>query len=220
MKTSDLTGAALEWAVAIAHGWTDIKITGYDCPDVFFRPAKVVGSKTMCGSGERWQPSTDWAQGGSIIERLNGFHLKQWLESRPESSWEAHIHNNDGDWIQFGRTPLVAAMRCYVASRLGDEVDVPKGLSTKGAPAPSDSMEASRPSSDALHVHPSRALKVTSDELARQAIVMLADLRNGYQWDDLHRDFAGLVDEAQSIGIDLNEVEGLPDTTSCLHQAP
>ncbi len=33
MKTSDLTGAALEWAVAIAHGWTDIKITGYDCPD-------------------------------------------------------------------------------------------------------------------------------------------------------------------------------------------
>jgi hypothetical protein len=27
-----------------------------------------------------------------------------------------------------GPTPLIAAMRCYVQSRLGDEVDVPKEL--------------------------------------------------------------------------------------------
>ena len=27
-----------------------------------------------------------------------------------------------------GPTPLIAAMRCYVASKLGDEVDVPEEL--------------------------------------------------------------------------------------------
>jgi hypothetical protein len=29
---------------------------------------------------------------------------------------------------EYGPTPLIAAMRCYVASRLGDEVDVPEEL--------------------------------------------------------------------------------------------
>jgi hypothetical protein len=27
-----------------------------------------------------------------------------------------------------GSTPLIAAMRCYVASKLGDEVEIPKEL--------------------------------------------------------------------------------------------
>jgi hypothetical protein len=30
----------------------------------------------------------------------------------------------------YGPTPLIAAMRCYVASKLGDEVDVPEELMT------------------------------------------------------------------------------------------
>jgi hypothetical protein len=215
---------ALDWAAAIALGWPDISITGYDSPgtteEVFFRPAKVVGTETMCESGERWKPSSNWTQGGLIIQRLNGFHLKQWLESPPESSWEAHIHNYDGDWIQFGPTPLVAAMRCYVASKLGDEVEVPRKLVTTGVPAPSDDTAARGRRSNAAHDQPSGVLKVTGEELARQAITMLADLRAGYQWDDLHRDFAGLVDEAQAIGIDLSEVEGLPATASGPPQVP
>jgi hypothetical protein len=28
----------------------------------------------------------------------------------------------------YGITPLIAAMRCYVASKLGDEVEIPAGL--------------------------------------------------------------------------------------------
>ena len=31
-------------------------------------------------------------------------------------------------WQEHGPTPLIAAMRCYVASKLGDEVDVPDEL--------------------------------------------------------------------------------------------
>jgi hypothetical protein len=28
----------------------------------------------------------------------------------------------------YGHTPLIAAMRCYVASKLGDEVEIPQEL--------------------------------------------------------------------------------------------
>lgn len=105
MKTSELTGAALDWAVATCEKWRlDLVPEG------------------------SYSPSTDWAQGGPLIERIKGFQFKQWLESHPESCCEAHIHNYEGDWIQFGPTPLIAAMRCYVASKLGDTVDVPEEL--------------------------------------------------------------------------------------------
>lgn len=112
MKTSDLTGAALDWAVAkceghtFAQGWPHLLASG-------FAPGKY---------------STAWAQGGPIIERIKGFEFKQWLESKPESCCEARIHNYEGDWIQFGATPLIAAMRCYVASKLGDTIDIPEGF--------------------------------------------------------------------------------------------
>ena len=110
VKTSDLTGAALDWAVAKCigfEGWIperDWKL---------WRPEKY---------------STNWAQGGPIIERLDGFELKIWLEASARTKCEAHIHNYFGDWIMFGPTPLNAAMRCYVASKLGDEVEIPSEL--------------------------------------------------------------------------------------------
>jgi hypothetical protein len=31
-------------------------------------------------------------------------------------------------WLTDGTTPLIAAMRCYVASKLGDEVEIPVEL--------------------------------------------------------------------------------------------
>ena len=32
------------------------------------------------------------------------------------------------DTESFGPTPLIAAMRCYVTSKLGDEVEIPEAL--------------------------------------------------------------------------------------------
>jgi hypothetical protein len=65
--------------------------------------------------------STNWAQGGPIIER-------EMIELVPQSPalWDAlyrgqHIPND-------GPTPLIAAMRCYAASKLGEKVDVPEGV--------------------------------------------------------------------------------------------
>lgn len=106
MKTADLIGPALDWAVAKCEGekyqaetvWNDI---GFEYP-----PHRY---------------STDWAQGGPIIE-LETYCLQ-------------HIQMFDQEWVasgsgnsEYGPTPLIAAMRCYVASKLGNEVEIPEDL--------------------------------------------------------------------------------------------
>ena len=72
--------------------------------------------------------STDWAQGGPIIERerIDVFwqsHQHAWVGSMSRGSNKIGFRH-----LQYGNTPLIAAMRCYVASKLGDEVDVPTEL--------------------------------------------------------------------------------------------
>jgi hypothetical protein len=71
--------------------------------------------------------STDWAQGGSIIER-EGISPKHWGDDweTPWSAAKTTGHYEGG--MYFGPTPLIAAMRCYVASKLGDDVTLPDGL--------------------------------------------------------------------------------------------
>jgi hypothetical protein len=100
IKTSELTGAALDCAVAI------------------------------CEHNVGWEPegedrdfySTNWSQGGPIIEREkitlapNIHHTK----------WSATLRGEA--YIYWAQTPLIAAMRCYCASKLGHEVDVPDEL--------------------------------------------------------------------------------------------
>lgn len=120
IKTSELTGSALDWAVAKCEGVNE------DSFHLFYEPTEP--SDLDSHGFPEFHYSTVWSQGGPIIDRTKGFEFKHWLEARPESCCEAHIHNYDGDWIQFGPTPLIAAMRCYVASRLGDEVNVPEEL--------------------------------------------------------------------------------------------
>jgi len=65
-----------------------------------------------------WGWATDWAQGGPLIEREGIALGKSW------ESWKAFTNTNGGE----GPTPLIAAMRCYVASKLGDEVEIPEEL--------------------------------------------------------------------------------------------
>lgn len=115
MKTNELVGAALDWAVAEAEGYFDADMASVHdgVVDVFYF--------------DKWSPSTDWEQGGKIIER------ERISISPRDGYWEALYHDNlfqeDGsDYFQMGATPLVAAMRCYVASKLGDEVQLPKEL--------------------------------------------------------------------------------------------
>ena len=63
-----------------------------------------------------------WDQCGPIIER-------EWIElGAYHDQWLAVFHGEDCSIDQDGPTPLIAAMRCFVASRLGDEVDIPEEL--------------------------------------------------------------------------------------------
>ena len=123
MKTSELTGAALDWAVAkcmtggeifqsgrVAHAVV-LHVVGGTTAPYFVKDSGVV----RCA----FEPSTNWAQGGPIIER-EGLTL-----THQENRWAAQT---DDDLFAYGRKPLIAAMRCYVASKLGDEVEVPKEL--------------------------------------------------------------------------------------------
>ena len=63
--------------------------------------------------------SIDWYAAGPIIER-EGINL--WTEGY---DWEATQY---GKWQEWGPTPLIAAMRCYVGTKLGNEVEIPETL--------------------------------------------------------------------------------------------
>jgi hypothetical protein len=101
MNTKELTGTALDWAVA--------QCEGFDNGD--------------------WLPdySTDWAAGGPIIEQEKiGLHYGDGTWGVDAGRWEANHPNCL--YVEGGDTPLIAAMRCYVASCLGDEVQLPEEL--------------------------------------------------------------------------------------------
>ena len=115
MKTSELTGPALDWAVAEASG-TPI-----------YRSWKTLTRMDMDGQ-HYWQPSIDWAQGGPIIER-EGIELKYLGYDNPPSWGALKFSPSKYDRkAAIGPTPLIAAMRCYVTSKLGDEVEIPEEL--------------------------------------------------------------------------------------------
>ena len=116
MKTSELTGAALDWAVAKCESYpVSMSKTGYL---IFCDPL------IQCGPmGTQYSPSTNWAQGGPIIER-EGIRI---VKVAP-TVWGAVYSSGDIGREHFATTPLIAAMRCYVASKMGDDINIPEEL--------------------------------------------------------------------------------------------
>ncbi|MEE4652817.1 phage protein NinX family protein [Pseudomonas alliivorans] len=139
VKTADLVGAALDWAVGRALG-AEVKPHAFcEAPGSYLHPNCTVFPNGRAAS--HWQPSTDWSQGGPLIEKfgvllspkesmvhVHGGPNAGWQES---GSWGATIfrkgehrrkaHNHESE-------PLVAAMRCVVGWSLGETVSVPKEL--------------------------------------------------------------------------------------------
>ena len=103
MKTNELTGHFLNVAVALAMGHKP--------------PFGIDG----------FFPSTDWSQGGPIIEREkigivpSDDDANVWIGSMLEPEWKFN---------RTGPTPLIAAMRCYVASKMGEEINIPNEVSS------------------------------------------------------------------------------------------
>jgi len=139
IRTSELTELQLDYLIANIEGRTirlDPMGFGKQSPGGYWiweealsgMGGVLVDKSTYMKIGNKYSPTKRWEQAGPIIDQLEGFELKIWLESSPESKCEAHIHNHQGDWVAFGPTPLVAIMRCIVSRAYGDEVDIPEVL--------------------------------------------------------------------------------------------
>lgn len=107
IKVSKTTNLQLDWLVAEALNTGD-------------------GQRILENTIDFVQYTTDWSQGGPIIGRENiGLICQQ-----PESTKRCAYHQTaEGEvFYHYGDTLLIAAMRCLVASKLGDEVEVPDEL--------------------------------------------------------------------------------------------
>ena len=115
LKTSELNAAALDWAVA------QCEFGGCEEWDGTLKGVDSVSDI----EGKRFTPSTDWSQGGPIIER-------EQIEVSPmgDGEWRAQIFLVHGHqyFRKYGPDPLTAAMRCYVQHKLGDTVEMPAAL--------------------------------------------------------------------------------------------
>lgn len=109
VKTSELTGAALDWAVA-----------------------KIEERSTWF-----YHPSIDWIQGGLIIDReritVCAPLIRRITVERhafPVNYWRAMKQRDENENVDHGSGPtaLIAAMRCFVNSKLGAVVDIPDEL--------------------------------------------------------------------------------------------
>lgn len=115
VKTTALTGDALSWAVAKA---LDLNEEDYVEIDNLY--------------GAVWRGpdyAYDWAHGGPIIEREEISISREFSAGGIEwAAWTPAPIRDDAEAFGYGPTPLIAAMRCFVASKLGDEIEVPGEL--------------------------------------------------------------------------------------------
>ncbi len=113
IKTSKLTGAALDWAVAKCEG---VKV-------------EKIGELSLWSSASWHKYSSNWAQGGPILSRErisrtidhSGLWIAYWSDGYTEGD-EGKQH------MQCDRSELVAGLRCVVALKLGDEIEIPEEL--------------------------------------------------------------------------------------------
>lgn len=110
IKTSELIGPSLDWAVGKAEGFF-----GGNPPPYF------------TDKYDNWySPSINPAQAYPIIEKMGEAGLILMRATARKLGWRASL--DFPNRFNFGPTLLIAAMRCYVASKLGDEVDIPEEL--------------------------------------------------------------------------------------------
>lgn len=118
VKTSELTGKALAWAVCFIR--LERLLEG-----------RVIAARDHATFASRREsfarPDRDWARGGPIIEieKLDVWYRQEVVVPNHPHLWAATYERGLIDSYVFGPTPLVAAMRCCVAKYLGETVTVP-----------------------------------------------------------------------------------------------
>lgn len=130
-RVAELECAQLDWAVAVAA----CEPLSCDAWQVPTKPGTIPFVMVGTGNGDKrvYYPSSSWADGGPIIERericIEFLQPGRWVAyPRTEGGINARVTGKT--WSVYcedlqSATPLVAAMRAFVASKLGDEVEVP-----------------------------------------------------------------------------------------------
>ena len=113
IKVQEATNLQLDWLVA--------KCEGINMEDINTAEGYV---DTFCYGF--YSPTTDWSQGGPIIEREE-LSVERRMPCMKNEQWGAHGGRAMQNFHK-GPTPLIAAMRCFVASKLGETAKVPEEL--------------------------------------------------------------------------------------------
>lgn len=142
VKVNELTNQQLNWAIAeveIKENRLTRDKLNFNGPDLLLnnkifplvrtditelgKSLGLPGARWGASIGE-WNPSEKWSQAGPIIEREK---LMLWYDTRYTKYWWRAKHKNSAV-VFYGPTLLIAAMRCYIASKLGNEVEIPEEL--------------------------------------------------------------------------------------------
>lgn len=126
VKAAELIGPALDWAVAKAIGGERKPHRFASNDDAPMYEAWVFPEGSYCRACTQWSPSTDWSQGGPLIEK----HLVSFCVEH-EDVILAVLCDDYGMYIsgwRQGETHLIAACRAIVAAKLGDAALVPAAL--------------------------------------------------------------------------------------------
>ena len=127
VKTSNLNGLALNYAVALCEGGEGFIFDGITWGFMLKGKLKVMAKGWA--SSMVYCPGEDWATGGPILTRESisrtidhsGLWIAYWTDDYTEG-------DEGKRWVQCDRSELIAGLRCYVASKLGEMIEIPKGI--------------------------------------------------------------------------------------------
>jgi len=141
MKTAELTGVTLAYAVAMAHpGFNFSMYRHLTWPDeaywVMDSQGRIDHYEDDTGNGmnrhydkQGWRPDENWDQAGPIIDREEIMFFSGRESPSSPTHVIAYLARSGTSGVQgSGPNHLIAAMRCYVASVLSDEVKLPPEL--------------------------------------------------------------------------------------------
>lgn len=126
MKVSELTGVEMDYWVARAEGLRCEVHARYDGEHAYI----FIDTAVYKGCPRIYQPSKDWSEAGPIIDAQDIVFIRA-TEGDGVMRVFATCYNvptGQPFGVGKGETRLIAAMRAYVGSKLGNEIEVPKEL--------------------------------------------------------------------------------------------
>jgi len=132
LEVAELTGAALEWAVAgcIPDGTRVIYFDEDTGEPLYYDD---------CAGNQQFSPTTDWGQAGPLLVQ-HEIGVQPVYQDGVFHCWNARVRSLEydecgeavegSDADSYGPTYLVAAMRCLVRLKMGPALDIPGALAT------------------------------------------------------------------------------------------